>query len=653
VTSRFARAQRIAQAWFVRSHLMSLALLLAVLVCACSNEKRTGIQVYIAEVPEGVVEVRIQVGAAMNRVELRHDEPMEFFLEPSASLDAAVDLTLQGFDGAEAGAMALTGKQTFKLKFEPRRTTVAVLALSSSCRNAVLDLVGKLPTYSRRAAAGAPFDACDGTVPTADGGAPDANDDGGVPDAEQDAGPQGWAVRSGGPFEENWQFVATDAHGNVFTTGTFLESATVADRTLVAKNGSEDLYVAKYDVNGTLVWLKHFEGAGNSRPNAIAHDGQGNIIVSGWYNGEFIVRGTQPIDDTPVDAEGIVISIADAPAGMQPTVSWFNTFKGDYRQVVNSIHAASDGSLWIAGETGTTLSTRGECPVKLGFSAITGLFVARLNGSGGQCEQIATFGGTGICVGGRVALNASGDIFAGCTYASGDVRVEVNGSEFVAPLQPNLLPSNALLLQLDRDLNPVWARALGIGPLCTGGGYGLFSLAITPSGELLTAGMWQSCLNVTRPGGGVQAVATFDGSHLLPKVLKFTPSGENDAVSLGIPSDQSPNGNVELHGMSVDAEGGFLLVGGTESDFFDFGLGSQPRSQATRDAYVARYSPAGELLWVDQFGERDANWAHSSAIDVEGRVVAGGHFFGTVQPANTNAIESAGNRDAFLIRYPR
>lgn len=180
----------------------------------------------------------------------------------------------------------------------------------------------------------------------------------------------------------------------------------------------------------------------------------------------------------------------------------------------------------------------------------------------------------------------------------------------------------------------------------------LTGVDITPSGDVLAAGPWKSCVAVTGRDSSTTLLSS-QSTSLQPAVLRLTSAGDLAAHALaGIPQGQRPNGDVSLWGFTLDAQGGFVLTGGTRSDAYDFGAGSRPKSEATMDAYVAHYSPAGTLLWMDQFGARESSLARSSAFDGEGRLVAGGYFFGTVEPERTNAIE-AESQDLFLVRYPR
>jgi hypothetical protein len=632
----------------VRSPLLSLALLAAVLVCACTSASgRTAIQVYVVtDYPESAVrEVRVTVAGAPGQRVLVRDAPMQFVLEPTGELDAKVLVTLRGFDASGSAATA-TPEQAFNLHFEPQRTTVVVLALSSRCGNDTLDVTGSQPMYTGEASdrAHQPLTVCTDPVPMTDGGMPDASDDG---------GPLGWAVRAGGAELDEWQHVAADDEGNVFATGTFRSTATVGDSSLVAEPVDgvplrEDAYVAKYDASGSLLWLKQLASTGRVRPHDIALDPDGNPIVVGWFSGSLTLAAGTTLP-APEGEEGFVIALEDAADGSEPIVSWFNTFAGSGRQNVFSIAIGTNGELWVAGDFVAGVVDRdAHCQDTL-RSGSFGMFVARLRPESGRCERMRTFAGSGALVGPRMALAPQGRVIATCTYLG---SLTVGEGPTAIELPTNSMGTNAFIVQLSPELELDWTRAVGVGGSCTEGLMIPAGLAIDPAGQLLVAGAWRGCLALTGPE---TSQALISGSPALqPVVLQLTASGDATASPLlAIPGGQAPTGDVELHSLAMNDDGGFVISGGTKSATFDFGLGERAlRDGVGKAAWVARYSVTGTPLWIDQFGEEQANVVHSVAFDAEGRILAGGTFHGSAQPAHANRIESAGGQDAFVVRYP-
>ena len=75
-----------------------------------------------------------------------------------------------------------------------------------------------------------------------------------------------WAKRAGGPATSPAIGIAVDGSGNSYVTGLFGGSATFGpgetNETTLTSAGSFEIFVAKYDASGELVWAKRAGGTG-------------------------------------------------------------------------------------------------------------------------------------------------------------------------------------------------------------------------------------------------------------------------------------------------------------------------------------------------------------------------------------------------------
>jgi hypothetical protein len=91
-----------------------------------------------------------------------------------------------------------------------------------------------------------------------------------------------WTRLLGGLLGDIGQGISTDASGSVYVTG-YSTSATLGGTTST-NPGSEQIVVAKFTADGTLVWTKFLGSSGSDRGQGIAIDKNGSVYVTGYFN---------------------------------------------------------------------------------------------------------------------------------------------------------------------------------------------------------------------------------------------------------------------------------------------------------------------------------------------------------------------------------
>lgn len=109
-----------------------------------------------------------------------------------------------------------------------------------------------------------------------------------------------------------------------------------------------------------------------------------------------------------------------------------------------------------------------------------------------------------------------------------------------------------------------------------------------------------------------------------------------------------PAGNDEAVSVAVDTAGN-VLAGGTFEQIVDFGSGPVV-SAGFGDVWIGKYSGAtGTPMWARTFGGTSPDALYSLAVDGTS-VIATGYFQGSVNPG-AGVLTSAGSKDLFLVRY--
>jgi gliding motility-associated-like protein len=117
------------------------------------------------------------------------------------------------------------------------------------------------------------------------------------------AGVVKWAVKAGGSMADRAYSIKVDNSGNLYITGFYYGSATFGTATINSISNSQDVFIAKYNTAGNLIWVKSVGGSDAETGNGITADKDGNVIVTGQFKGT-ATFGTQTLTST-LDTAGL------------------------------------------------------------------------------------------------------------------------------------------------------------------------------------------------------------------------------------------------------------------------------------------------------------------------------------------------------------
>ncbi|MEZ0276758.1 MAG: SBBP repeat-containing protein, partial [Roseimicrobium sp.] len=163
-----------------------------------------------------------------------------------------------------------------------------------------------------------------------------------------------WARNLGGSQVDRGYGVAADKAGNAYVTGHFQSTDAMADGKALPNAGDYDIFVAKYDPSGTLLWIRTAGGKGYDYGHGIALDSHGDVLVTGAVTGE------SKFGDNVVPGAGRPIFCAKYDAN--GTLKWVKASEG--RDSSSGHGVALDGSdnIYLAGST-SGAGTFGSLPL--------------------------------------------------------------------------------------------------------------------------------------------------------------------------------------------------------------------------------------------------------------------------------------------------
>ncbi|HEY0029400.1 MAG TPA: SBBP repeat-containing protein, partial [Bacteroidia bacterium] len=259
-------------------------------------------------------------------------------------------------------------------------------------------------------------------------------------------GPSGsfkWVRTAGGSIGDYAHAIAVDGDGNCYITGEY-ETTTYFGSIALKSKGNNDVFVAKYDTNGKLIWVKNLGGGtANDRGLSITLSG-GNVYVSGRFQGAAYLGGVEV-----VTAGGTDIFIAKYTTG--GSFQWVKRAGGSGDDEGYAISNDPSGNLYMTGYFSGTAKFGGVSVTSKGG---TDVFIAKYNSSG-SVIWVKRTGGTGDDAGNAIKVDNSGRVFitGGFRHTSTFGSISISADAFGHP--------DIFIARYDSEGNAVWAKKAG------------------------------------------------------------------------------------------------------------------------------------------------------------------------------------------------
>jgi len=225
-----------------------------------------------------------------------------------------------------------------------------------------------------------------------------------------------WARAMGGTATNRANSIDVDTDNNVYLTGQF-EGTADFDPSLFSTSFTAtfiNLFVAKYNSNGQLIWVHGVGGSGFDIGTAIAVDIEGNAYITGNFWGT--------IDFDSGEGEMLVTSNSESDiflAKYSPTGEclWAFGIGGNASDEGRGVAVDLAGNVYITGAFAQTVdfdpSTNTNNLVSNGFFDI---YVAKYNPQG-EYQWAFVVGGTSSCYGNTVAHDYGNKLAVGGNFA--------------------------------------------------------------------------------------------------------------------------------------------------------------------------------------------------------------------------------------------
>ena len=242
-----------------------------------------------------------------------------------------------------------------------------------------------------------------------------------------------WAKRAGGTTDDVGVGMAVDGSGNSYVTGIFSGSATFgpgdANETTLTSAGSEDIFVAKHDASGDLVWAKRAGGTSPDQGLGIAVGGAGHSYVTGRFRGSATLGAGETNETTLTSAAPFDPDIFVAKYDASEDLVWAKRAGGASPDLGSCIAVDGAGHSYVTGifEDSATFGPGEAYETTLTSAGSIETFVAKYDASG-DLVWAKRAGGTSVDQGSGIAVDGAGTsyvtgVFVGsATFGAGETN---------------------------------------------------------------------------------------------------------------------------------------------------------------------------------------------------------------------------------------
>ena len=146
-----------------------------------------------------------------------------------------------------------------------------------------------------------------------------------------------WAKNSSGPGSTNGYDIDTYGTNEIYVTGWYDSTFVSFDTTTLISSGGEDVYIAKYNVNGNLEWVKGPTGNLNERCFGVTASTNGDITLTGMFESSPVEFGTHQLNNTTFGYQDLFIARLSNPTSTAEIITdhelkvWPNPSNGTFQ----------------------------------------------------------------------------------------------------------------------------------------------------------------------------------------------------------------------------------------------------------------------------------------------------------------------------------
>jgi len=261
-----------------------------------------------------------------------------------------------------------------------------------------------------------------------------------------------WVRKFGGPMPDRAYGLAVDNLGNVLVTGQFFGEVDFDGTVLQSVANSKDIFLVKLNTLGNVIWARSEGGNLGDNVYGIATDGENNIILTGQFEGTANI-GNQTFNSM-INPQLAVPSydLFISKYNSLGTPLWAISGTAKYEDRALAVKTDINNNIYVSGQFSDTLNLNGNIYDNIGFNIG---FLAKLNPAGSTMwfNKITA----GLVIPYDLDINIAGEIYLCGDFLGALIHQGTTGSQTLS----NPFSRKVFVSKVNDSGGVIWQRALG------------------------------------------------------------------------------------------------------------------------------------------------------------------------------------------------
>ena len=473
-----------------------------------------------------------------------------------------------------------------------------------------------------------------------------------------------WVARVASVGTDIGYAIASDSTGNVYITGQVGTGSTTAFNangtafgTTIANIGLSDVFLVKYDTNGSVQWITRLGSTQSDIGRAITADTSGNVYLSGTMS--FPTAGVTLYNS---DGTAYPAVFPNLGTGVDGFVVKYNTngFVQWYSRAVTSagntenmfgLKTDSTGNVYVCGRTQSNVAFDIYDSTQTRVSSVYGQFAMVKYNTNGLFQWAQVLSSSGNLETNGIAVDATGNSYV-TGYSIGGLKVyNMDTTPYIFARYTGT--QDGFIVKYSPTMTPLWVATIASVDSTDS----IVAIATDSDGSVYVSGQPSSTVitayNATGTAFGTTVqpneafVFKYNTSGVVQWVGRITSPGSQ--IGYGVATDSSKN--VYMTGQG--GNGTLTIYNASGTTFGTLANGG------SGDCFVVKYNTSGVVQWAARVAAASIDIGWGITVDSTSNVYITGQFanattltaFNADKTAFGTTITSSGGTDIFLVKY--